>query len=178
MFILLLAGGGSGWLETWLNYPGLEGWKFINLAIFASVAYLILRHPVRDGLAARRERIRLQLIEAEKERDEAQARLTEAENRVASIDADIDRIRKQAQEEAQLERQRLADATDQEIEKMRRQATREIETAAKVARQELQRFLAYRSVDLAREAVRKQIRPEDDSRLIKEGIRQLGRRSV
>jgi F-type H+-transporting ATPase subunit b len=175
MMLLLLAGSSTGWAETWLNYPGLEGWKFINLAVFITAGIIILRRPLRDALVARQERIRLQLAEAEKERDAAQARLTEAEAMVARIDTDVATLRAQAKNEAQMERRRLSEATDKEIEKMRTQAEREIETAGKVARKELQKFLAHRSVELAREAVRTQIRPDDDSRLIQEGIGQLRR---
>jgi F-type H+-transporting ATPase subunit b len=163
------------WAETWLNYPGLEGWKFINLAIFITAGILILRRPLSEALLARQERIKLQLAEAEKARDEAQAQLTEAEALVARIDSDKAAIREQAKKEAQMERQRLATATDKEIEKLRHQADREIETAGKIARKELQRFLAHRSVELAREAVRTQIRPEDEARLIQEEIVQLRR---
>lgn len=163
------------WAETWLNYPGLEGWKFINLAIFIAAGILILRRPLSDALLARQERIKLQLAEAEKERDEAQARLTETEALVARIESDKAAIREQAKKEAQLERQRLAAATDKEIEKLRQQADRQIETAGKIARKELQRFLAHRSVELAREAVRAHIKPEDDARLIHEEIVQLRR---
>ena len=172
----LIAGDGTGWAETWLNYPGLEGWKFINLAIFTVIIVYLLRRPVGQAMLARRERIRLQLIEAEKGLDEAQTRLTEAENLVARISDDVAGVREQAEKEAELERERLAALTNKEIQKMRHQAEREIETATKVAKQELRKFLAQRSVELAREAVRRDMRPEDDLRLIKEGIGQLGRR--
>jgi len=163
------------WADTWLNYPGLEGWKFINLAIFLTAGIVILRRPLREALVARQERIRLQLAEAEKELNAAQARLTEAEALVARVDTDVATLREQAKNEAQMERHRLSEATDKEIEKMRHQAEREIETAGKVARKELQKFLAHRSVELAREAVRAQLRPDDDARLIQEGIGQLRR---
>ena len=163
------------WLDTYLNYPGLEGWKFLNLAIFIAFGFFILGRRLRDALAGRREKIRVQLIEAEKERDAAQASLSEAEALVARIDSDAAAVREQAKKEAQLERQRLEAATEKEIEKMRYQADREIQTAAKVAKKELQRFLARRSVELARESVRSQIKPEDDSRLIQESIGQLRR---
>ena len=172
------SGGWMEWLETYLNYPGLEGWKFINLTIFIVAGIFILRRPIGGGLAARREKIRVQLIEAEKERDQAQASLSEAESLVARIDSDVAAIREQAKKEAQLERQRLEAATEKEIEKMRYQAEREIQTATKVAKKELRRFLAHRSVELARETVRSQMRPEDDTRLIQEGIGQLRRTSA
>jgi F-type H+-transporting ATPase subunit b len=163
------------WFDTYLNYPGLEAWKFINLGIFLAVGIFILRRPLREALAARRETIRVLLIDAEKERDLAQASLSEAESLVARIDTDVAAVREQAKKEAQLERQRLEAATEKEIEKMRYQADREIQTAAKVAKKELQKFLARRSVELARENVRSQIRPEDDTRLIQESIGQLRR---
>ena len=31
------------WFETWFNYPGLEAWKFLNLAIFTTAGIFVLR---------------------------------------------------------------------------------------------------------------------------------------
>jgi F-type H+-transporting ATPase subunit b len=164
------------WADSWLNYPGLEAWKFINLAIFITAGILILRRPLREALLARRDRIRLQLTEAEREREQAQALLTEAEAMLARVDLDAAAVRENAKKEAEAERVRLANLTEKEIEKIRLQGQREIDTATKVAKKELQKFLAHRSVDLARETVRSQIRPEDDARLITEGVGELRRR--
>jgi hypothetical protein len=47
-----------------------------------------------------------------------------------------------------------------------------------LARKELRKFLAKRSVELARASVEKQIRPEDDTLLIKESIGDLRRTTV
>jgi len=164
------------WAETWLNYPGLEAWKFIDLAIFITVGIIILRRPLRDALLTRRDRIRLQLSEAEKERDQAQERLTEAEAMLARLDQDVAAVHESAKKEAESERERLAVVTQKDIENIRSQAQRQIETATKVAKKELQRFLARTSVEFARHTVRTQIRPEDDARLIAEGVGELKRR--
>ena len=43
---------------TWYNYPGLELWKFFNLALFTAVAIYILRRPISAALATRREAIK------------------------------------------------------------------------------------------------------------------------
>ena len=173
---LLISGSGMEWAETWLNYPGLEAWKFINLAIFIAAGIIILRRPLRQALVARRDRIRLQLSEAEREREQAQERLTEAEALLARVDHDVVAVHEKAKQEAESERQRLAAVTEKDIDKIRLQARREIESAAKVAKKELQRFLAHMSVQLARNTVRTQIRPEDDARLIAEGVGELKRR--
>jgi hypothetical protein len=50
---------------TWYNYPGLELWKFINLAIFTGVAIYILRKPISAALATRRDAIRQELVQAQ-----------------------------------------------------------------------------------------------------------------
>lgn len=177
LFSLIIAasGGEAGWAETYLNYPGLEAWKFINLTIFLVAGFLLLGKRLKAALHARREGIQLVLANADKERDAAQARLTEAEALVGRIDEDVAGVHERAKAEAQTERERLIEATDKEIEKMRYQGRRQIETATKVARRELQRFLATRSVELARDSVRAQIRPEDDARLIDEDIGHLRR---
>lgn len=172
---LIVSEGEPGWAETYLNYPGLEAWKFINLAIFLGAGAYILGGKLQAALRARREGIQLLLTNADKERDAAQMRLNEAETLVGRLDSDVAEVRKRAEAEAQTERGRLNAATEKEIERMRYQANREIETAGKVARKELQRFLAGRSVELARESVRTQIRPEDDARLIEDDIGQLRR---
>ena len=60
------------------------------------------------------------------------------------------------------------------MRKLREQARREIESAAKAARAELRQFAAEQSVRLAEEMIRREIRPEDDARLVKEYVEELG----
>jgi F0F1-type ATP synthase membrane subunit b/b' len=162
----------------WFNYPGLEIWKFLNLAIFTSVAIYILRRPISAALAARREAIRQELVTAQTEREQALARVSEAEDLLSRLDEHVGAIRKQALNEAKTEKERLAAAAEVEIEKLKQQGQREMEVAGKLARKELRQFLAQRSVELARETVRGQMRPEDDTRLIKDNIGDLRRTTV
>ncbi|HKG98794.1 MAG TPA: hypothetical protein VKA97_13315, partial [Pyrinomonadaceae bacterium] len=109
------------------------------------------------------------------ERERALAQVAEADALLSKLDNDVRAVHEQARNEAEAERQRLATSTAREIEKLKQQASREIETADKVARKELRQFLAKRSVELARESVRSQMRPEDDTHLIKESIGELRR---
>jgi UDP:flavonoid glycosyltransferase YjiC (YdhE family) len=53
-----------------------------------------------------------------------------------------------------------------------------METADKLARKELRQFLAEKSVQMARESIRTQMRPEDDTALIRENIGELRRTTV
>jgi F-type H+-transporting ATPase subunit b len=162
----------------WFNYPGLEVWKFLNLAIFTAAAIFVLRKKINEALLARRDAIRQELISAQTEREQALARVAEAEDLLSRVDEHVGAIHKQAKQEAEAERRRLIEATAREKDKLKQQAQREIETANKLARKELRQFLATRSVELARESVRRQMRPEDDTLLIKESIGDLRRTTV
>lgn len=164
--------------QDWFNYPGLELWKFLNLAIFLAAGIYILRRPISEALGARREAIKQELVQAQQQRAQAEAKIAEADSLLSSLDSDVRAIREQAVQEAEAERQRLAAATQREIEKLKQQAQREIETADKVARKSLRQFFAKRSVDYARENVRTKMRPEDDRHLVEESIGELRRARV
>lgn len=161
-----------------MNYPGLEAWKFFNLALFTVVAILILRKKINEALLSRREAIQKELLDAQAERERAQARVAEADSMLGRLDDDVKTIHEQAKQEAQAERKRLAAATEREIEKLNQQAQREMETAQKLSRRQLRKYLANRSVELARNSIRSQMRPEDDKFLIQESIGELRRTTV
>jgi len=162
----------------WYNYPGLELWKFANLAIFTGVGIYILRKPISQALQSRRGAIQQELITAQNERDQALARVAEADSMLSGLDDDVRKVQEQAREEVTSERQRITASTEREIEKLKQQAQREMETADKLARKELREFLAEKSVQMARESIRTQIRPEDDTALIRENIGELRRTTV
>ena len=174
MLLLLLA---VDW-QDWFNYPGLEVWKFLNLAIFTAAGIYVLRKPINQALLARREAIQQELVKAQQEREQALARVAEADNLLGRLDNDVRTVQEQAREEATSEKQRIAASTEREIEKLKQQAQREMETADKLARKELRQFLAEKSVQMARESIRSQMRPEDDTALIRESIGELRRTTV
>ena len=162
------------WID-YLNYPGLELWKFLNLGIFLTAAIIILRKPIRNALIARGEGIKLELRKAQAERDQASAKLAEAEALLTQVKTDVQTVRDQASQEAEAERQRQVSAAEQEMERLRTQAARELELARKATHKGLQQFLANRSLEIAKQSVINELRPEDDLRLIRERIGELRR---
>lgn len=172
IFISLLAPEVGG--SPWYNIPGFEAWKIFNLVFFVGFLIYILRRPVGESLRMRREGIRQQLMRAQEERDAANAKLQEVEARLANLNQEVVAVREQAQREAAAEREHIARSTDEDAQKLRTQAQREIESAGKVARQQLRRFAAEQSVRLAEEMVRREMRPEDDARLLNGYVEDLG----
>jgi F0F1-type ATP synthase membrane subunit b/b' len=179
MLIALFAGESASWwarVEPYLNYPGFEGWKFLNLAVFVVIMVYILTRKVNlgDAFRARRESIKQELERARQERDAALAKLKEVEERFGRLDAEVATIEEQTKREAAEERERIAQATENEVAKLSEQAQREIERAAKIAKKDLRRYTAEQSVRLAEDLIRREMKPEDDARLIARNIEDLG----
>lgn len=160
----------------WWDYPGFELWKFINLGIFVAALMFILFRKANLGLAfrTRRESIKSELEKARQERDAALAKLKEVEERLAGLDDQIGSIREASKLEAAAERERIALSTEAEISKLTAQGQREIENAARTAKKDLQRFTAEQSVRIAEELLKRELRPEDDARLIARNIEEMG----
>lgn len=166
----------EGGEAPWWDYPGFELWKFVNLGIFVLLLVYFLTRQVKLGEAfkSRREAIRRELARAQQERDAALAKLKEVDERLARLDSEVSAIQEQAQREAAEESERIARATEAEIVKLGEQAQREIERAGKTARHELRRYTAEQSVRLAEDMIRREMKPEDDARLITRNIEELG----
>ena len=165
-------------LDPWVNYPGLELWKFVNLLVFVVCGVYLHRRfgrPIREALRSRSEGIKGELRRGQEERDQALAKLAQVEMRFADLDAEVAAIKERAKVEGEAERERINLATEQEISKIREQAKREIESAGKAARHELRRFAAMESVRLAEGILKIEIGPDDDARLTSQSVRELGR---
>lgn len=125
-------------------------------------------------MRTRREGIRRDLMRAQEERNAALAKLEEVEARLSRLDTEVSSVREEARIEALQEKERIARSAEEDAQKLRDQAVREIESAGKVARQELRRYTAEQSVRLAEEMIRRDIRPEDDEHLVNMSIDELG----
>ena len=171
------AAGGGGFTEfydKYLNYPGFEAWKFVNLAIFIGALVYLVKKPLTSAFKARREAIRAELIKAEEEKQAALEQLVSAEAKLASIESEKAEILKKAREEAEAEKANILKQTEFEISKMREQAENEITRLVQQTRAELRRFSAEESVRLAEEKLRGTITVDNDAALVKSGIQSIG----
>jgi F0F1-type ATP synthase membrane subunit b/b' len=169
--------GGGGFTEfynTYLNYPGFEAWKFINLAIFVLILVYLLKKPLGEAFKAKREAIRADLIRAEEEKQAALARLTEVEAKLVSLENEKAEVIRKAQSEVEAEKVRLAKETEEEINRLRHQAEAELARLSSQLKADLKRFSADESIRLAEEKLRSKISAENDARLVQTGIAAIG----
>lgn len=170
-------GAGGGFTEfynTYLNYPGFEAWKFINLALFIGLMVYVAKKPLGDAFKAKRDAIRAELIKAEQEKQSAMQRLTSAEAKLAGLDNEKSAVLQKARDEADAEKRRLAEQAESDVSKLREQTSGELARLQKQTFAQLRRFSAEESVRLAEEKLRARIDGQKDSQLVKNGIASIG----
>ncbi|MBC7900315.1 MAG: hypothetical protein H7070_09710 [Saprospiraceae bacterium] len=169
------AGGGfTDFYNTYLNYPGFEFWKFLNLAIFTAFLVYVGKKPLTEAFKAKREAIRAELIKAEEEKQAALEQLTIAEAKLSGLEPEKKSILEHARAEADAETVRLGEQAELEVGKMTEQASGEISRLNQVTKAQLRKFSAEESVRLAEEKLRSQINVEKDAALVKSGIQAIG----
>jgi len=176
---LLAASGGkeSGFTHfynQYLNIPGFEAWKFLNLAIFIALMVYVMKKPLSEAFKARREQIRSELIKAEAEKQAAIAQLNSTEAKLAQLENEKEKILKKANDEAAFEAERLAGQTRTETERLRQQRESDLERLSKQSHAQLRRFSAEESIRLAKEKLESQIDRDTDARLVKASIQEIG----
>ena len=166
--------GFQAFYDTYLNYPGFEAWKFINLAIFVAIMVYLLKKPLSEGFKAKREAIRADLIKAEQEKQAALAELTSAEAKLVSLDTEKSKVLANAKGEAEAEKARLAAEAEAEAKRLKDQTEGEIARLAQASKNDLRKFSAEESIRLAEEKLRGQMNADNDSKLVKAGIQSIG----
>lgn len=164
----------SHFWNDYLNYPGFELWKFINLAIFVLLITYFLKKPLSEAFKAKREEIRAELIKAEEAKKAALAKLTEIEAKLAGAEAEKAAILREANAEIEAEKARLVAQAEAETEKLRAQAAGEATRIGQVARLQLRRFAVEESIRRAEEKLRARVDQDTDSKLINSGIQAIG----
>lgn len=161
-------------VKPYVDYPGFELWKFINLGIYVGLLVYFLRKPLSEGFKQKREEIRAELIKAEEARKSALAELATIEAKLAGLEREKSEMLSQAKAEAASEKQRISSESESEIGRLRAQADNEIARRAQQAELELRRLAATESVRLAEEKIKSQITPEKDAALVGAGISSMG----
>jgi len=167
-------GGFMKFYNDYLNYPGFEAWKFLNLAIFLGILIYLLNKPLGEAFRAKREVIRAELIKAEQEKQAALEKLASAEAKLTSLENDKKAVLDRARNEADNAKAHLAEQTDVEIQKLRAQTDGEIARIGQIARNDLRRFSAAESIRLAEEKLRARIDGASDARLVRTSINEIG----
>ncbi len=142
---------------------------FLVLAVLRKYAW----DPLLDSLKAREDFIRESLARAKKDRDRAEVRLREYDEKLTEARAEATAIVEEGRRDAEVLRQRIEEEARSEAEKMIQRAKREIGIAKETAVKELYTLSGTLATDIASRIVARELKPEDHERLISESIAEL-----
>lgn len=170
---LLLAGGGEG-VATFLGLP-YPFWQTLNLLGFLALIVWLLRKPLSQFFETRRREVADALKKAEADRDRAEAVAKEVGERLSRIEAEIEAMRKNSLDQARAEEAEIESRAAVDAERIATRTRAELDARVRTARNELTAYAADLAVELARELVAKNVTPDDEKRLVAEGVKDLGR---
>ena len=147
--------------------------RILNFAILAGAIFYFARKPIVSGLKNSIESIKTLLKEAEESRQASEARMKEAEEKLAGVDKEASDLLTAARSEGEAERERILSEASQALEKLKDEAALAIELELKKAQDTLRRETADAAVALAEEIISKNITPEDQAKFITEYLEKL-----
>jgi F-type H+-transporting ATPase subunit b len=169
---LLLSGGGEG-APTFLGLP-YPFWQTLNFLGFIALLVWLLRRPLVQFFENRSAQVAESLKKAKADRDHAEAVAREVGERLERIEAEIEGMRTHAREQAEAEEKEIAAHAAEEAGRVVARANADLDARVRAARNELTAYAADLAVDLARDLVVKNVTPEDETRLVAEGVKNLG----
>jgi F-type H+-transporting ATPase subunit b len=151
--------------------------NILNAALLFTILVTFGKKPVADGLKKRKERIVQGMEEAGKMKADAAVRLAEYEKKLEHLDSEIERIKREMHEAAQIERNRILSEAKERRDRMERDARLLVEQELKAAREALLRETVATAMRSAEELIAKELGAADQDRLAKEyleGLRKPG----
>jgi F-type H+-transporting ATPase subunit b len=132
------------------------------------------RQPLRSFMAQRRHEIATRIQEAQDRVDAAESELARWRRRLEDIDEEEAAILRAAAEQAEVEQRRVLERAEATAERIRVEAQALAEQEIERARNELRLEAAALSTELAADLVRRNLRDEDDRRLVSDVIERIG----
>ena len=127
-----------------------------------------------SGLQQREEFIRSSLKEAKQDREAAEQRLEEYEEKLSGAATQAAEIVEQGKREGEQLRADIEDKARDEADKMVDRARREIELAKQSAIKDLYATSSELATEIASRIVQRELSPTDHERLISDAIKELG----
>jgi len=151
----------------------MEVFAWVNFALLAAGLVWIFRKNAVPYFAARAIGIRKGMIEAEDARAAAEQTMAGVDARLARLQTDIQALKDEATAAARTEHERTRQETADALDKIRKHARQEIESAGKSARLELKRYTAQLALGLAGQRIRARMNRTTQDALFRGFLHQL-----
>jgi F-type H+-transporting ATPase subunit b len=150
-----------------INWFELGG-SIVNFALLLVVLFLLMRKSLPEFLRNRRASVVEGMEEARRVKEEAEAKHKEYSQRIANLDAELDRLRDEMRRAGMDERDRIVSDASKRAEKMREEARFLIDQQMKQLREDLTREAIEAAVATAEKVLLETTNAQDQERLAKD----------
>lgn len=159
------------------NFDFLQSFAFpyINLAIFLALAVFILKKPIVNALANKRENYLSLLDRANKAREEAERKHRELESRLKGLDAELDRMRKEVKTAADQEAAAILSSGGHLAEHLKREAKRIAEAEIATAKEEIRAEILQQVREKTAEELKRTLSDSRQHQIVQQGLKDLPR---
>jgi F-type H+-transporting ATPase subunit b len=157
--------------------PGSAVW---NLLIFLAVLLILglfVWPKILDGLQAREDKVRADLVAAAEANKQAEANLAEYQRRLDEAQTQVQQLLAEARDDAEAAGAKIVAEAKADADRQRQRALADIETAKAVAIGELADQTSEITLALARKVVGRELNPSDHAELIRQSLEKLPSRN-
>ena len=143
---------------------------YINFVLFIGLVIYLVRKPMHKFLSDRKRHAEMTIKESAQMYAQAQTDIQQAKLKTAQLAETLHTLRTNLHAEAQAEQQRLTDQVRAQANQLRQDLEKQIHADEIMAKQALQIMLVNSMENVARQAVKANIKPEEQQRFSQEFI--------
>jgi F-type H+-transporting ATPase subunit b len=151
-------------------FSSLIFWEIVSFAILLFVLAKYAFPPILEGLDARERKIRESIEAAERQRVEAERRMAEYEAKMKAAQREAEALMEQAKARAQHLLEENERRLNQEADRIKASAEREIDQERRRAIQEVRGYAADLALRVAEKLVERSLTDADHKRLAEESL--------
>jgi len=149
-------------------------WRVMNFAVLMFILIKFGAKPIGAALSGRREQIKEEIEDLESKRSEAERSYKEFEAKLAGMEGEIDTIVDKAVAQAEIEKEKIIESAHKAAEDIKRQAEMAIQNEIVTVRRSLKNEMADQATDMAEEIIIKNLKPEDQNKIIEDYLNKVG----
>jgi F-type H+-transporting ATPase subunit b len=153
--------------------PGLLLWTMITFIVLLLILWKAAWKPIVEALDARAEKIRGDIDNAEKSRQEAEKLFSQHKEMMDRAKDEAAQIVSKGREEAEKVKNEIIEKASSEAKKLSERAKHEIEIAKDNAIKDLKNEIVTLSTDIASKIVKKSINANDQKSLVEEALNNM-----
>ncbi|NLV68184.1 MAG: F0F1 ATP synthase subunit B [Spirochaetes bacterium] len=153
--------------------PGLLLWTIITFAVLVLILWKAAWKPVVEALDARAEKVRSDIENADRSRQEAEKLLAQHREMMNNAKTEAANIIADGRAEAEKMKNDIVSKATTEAKDLSDRARREIDLAKDKALAEIKAEIVTLSTDIAAKIINKNLKPEDQKALVEETLNKV-----